>query len=192
MPVYVSRTEAASILQSARRVLVIGCSGVGKTTLSLRLSAALNLTYQSIDRDVRWLPGWQVRDRGAQRAILERLVAQDRWVMDGSNPSTFDLRLPRADLILWLRLSRWAALFGVGRRVLANYGRVRVAMAEGCPEPFPDREFLHYIWAFERVTAPRFIERIDRFGAHVPVCELASHKAVAALLADMERADTCG
>ena len=59
---------------------------------------------------------------------------------------------------------------------MKNYGKVRGAMAEGCPEPFPDREFLSYIWNFERKSAPEFVKQIDRFGPNVPVAVLKSRK----------------
>lgn len=184
MPNYVPYNEARDALCSANRVLVIGCSGGGKTTLALALAKRYSLEYQSIDRDVRWLPGWKVRDRDEQRQILSELVARNRWVMDGSGASTFDIRVPRADLIIWLRLPRFTSLLGVARRVYKNYGKVRVAMADGCPEPFPDREFLSYIWNFERKSAPAFVSQIDRFGRTVPVVVCKSRKEATRLITE--------
>ncbi len=55
-------------------------------------------------------------------------------------------------------------------------------MAEGCPEPFPDRDFLSYIWNFERRFAPRIIQEIERHGPNVPVVILKSHGEMAHLL----------
>lgn len=174
---------AAERLATANRVLVIGCSGCGKSTLSIEISERFLLEYQSYDRDVRWLPGWRVRDRNEQRERLENLVSRERWVMDGNSPSTFDIRLPRADLVVWLRLPRRIALIGIARRVLANYGTVRFDMAEGCPEQLPDREFLAYIWTFEQKTAPRIIAQLDRHGPNVPVVMLRSRREAEKLLA---------
>ena len=182
MPRYVDLTEAASNLARANRVLVIGCSGGGKTTLSQSIATAFGLEFQSLDRDVRWLPGWRERAREEQRARIAELTRRSRWVMDGSGASSFDLRLPRTDLVLWVRVPRRVALFGLARRVARFYGSVRPAMAPGCPERLPDREFLSYIWSFERKYAPIFIQSIDRHGPDVPVAVLSSHREMTQLL----------
>lgn len=162
--------EAANHLRKARRICVIGSSGGGKSTLSQKLASGLGLQYVSIDRDVRWLPGWQERGREEQRARLSAFVANEAWVIDGSGSSSFDIRLPRTDLIIWLRIPRWKCLLGVARRVYRFRGTVRPDMAEGCPEPLPDRDFLSYIWNFER------------HGPNVPVITLKSHGEMAHLL----------
>jgi adenylate kinase family enzyme len=126
--------------------------------------------------------GWRERSRQEQRERLRDLAAGEAWVIDGSGSSSFDIRLPRTDLIIWLRLSRWKCLLGVGKRVARYKGTVRPDMAEGCPEPLPDREFLSYIWNFERRYVPRIIQEIDRHGATIPVITLKSHGEMAHLL----------
>ena len=191
MPRYVSLDEAADLLVKAQRILVIGCSGGGKTTLSAKIAALRDLEFQSLDRDVRWLPGWVERDRAEQRVIISQLAQRERWVMDGSGASSFDIRLPRTELVLWVRVPRHVALLGLMKRVSRYYGSVRPAMAEGCPEPLPDRAFLSYIWNFEKKYAPLFIKQIDQYGPDVPVAVLRSHREMEALTeAVVPRLDT--
>jgi adenylate kinase family enzyme len=180
---YVQSVEhAAEILKGSNRVMVVGCSGGGKSTLSAKLANRFGLEYQSIDRDVRFLPQWRQRDKQQQRMIIEQLVARDRWVMDGSGPSTFAMRLPRTDLVIWIRMPRLLCLYGVAGRVFRHYGSVRPLMAAGCPEPLPDRDFLAYIWNFEKESAPIFIRNFDLYGPQVPVLVLKSRRDVARLL----------
>ena len=183
MTIPITIDEAGERLRTAERVLVIGCSGGGKSTLSRRLAEHFHLEYLSIDRDVRWLPGWQERDRAARQKILEALVARERWVVDGSNPSTFDLRVPRADLVIWVRMPRLVCLFGVVRRVWRYHGTVRPEMADGCPEPLPDRTFLDYIWNFEKNSAPVFVRELEQHGNGVALVTLRSRKDTHRLLA---------
>ena len=174
--------QAATQLRQARRILVIGCSGGGKSTLSRKIAKALEIPYHSMDREVFWLPDWVQRPRDEQREIISHIVEAEAWLMDGTNPSSFDLRLPRTDLVIWVRLPRWRCLLGVYRRATRYVGRHRPEMADGCVEQWPDREFLSYIWNFERKFAPRIIEEIEKHGPNVPVVTLKSHGEMAQLL----------
>lgn len=106
--------------------------------------------------------------------------------MDGSGPSSFDIRLPRTELILWLRIPRYLAFIGLAKRVVRYFGSVRPAMAEGCPEPLPSKEFLSYIWNFERESVPKFIRNIDVYGPEVPTVVLKTHGDVAGFLQMLE------
>jgi len=192
MPCYIPKIEdALPILQKARRVLVIGCSGGGKSTLSRKLSEKLDLPYVSMDRDFYWLPGWVKRPKAQQRALIAASVAQDRWIMDGSGASSFDLRLPRTDLVIWVRVPRRVCLWGLVWRVASSFGRVRPDMAPGCPEQLPDREFLSYIWNFERRVSPVITLMLDRHAPDMPVLTLRSRREIRELTVSLQESHQC-
>ncbi|MDK4713992.1 AAA family ATPase [Rhizobium sp. CNPSo 4039] len=168
--------EAASIiLHKAERILVIGCSGTGKSTLAQAIASLRGLTYVSMDRDIFWLPGWKSRPRPEAIALIEQAVAGPRWIIDGNSPGTLPLRLPRTDLVIWRRPPRYVALRGVISRWLRYRGRSRPEMAPGCPERL-DWKFLRYIWTFEHDEAPQFQEMLERHGRNVPVVTLKSYR----------------
>ena len=183
----IAADEAAPLLKRARRILVIGCSGSGKSTLSQALSARLGSAYVSMDREVFWLPGWNLRERGEIRRLVAEAVAGDRWIMDGTSPGTLDLRLPRADMVVWLRMPRLLCIARVVKRRILHSGRSRPEMAPGCPEKI-DWEFLRYIWNFERTETPEIREALARHGPDVPVATLRSPAAVRDLLARLDAA----
>jgi adenylate kinase family enzyme len=174
--------EAAKAVTCANRICVIGCSGGGKTTLAHALGQRLDLPHISMDKAFFWLPGWKKRDKTEERALIAEAVAAERWIMDGTGSSSFDVRMPRTDVVLWLRLPRWLCLLSVFRRVLKSFGRVRFDMAPGCPEQFPDREFLSYIWNFESRVAPHVMREMVRHGPDVPIFTLKTRRDVARLL----------
>ncbi|SOC38818.1 adenylate kinase family enzyme [Rhizobium subbaraonis] len=177
--------EVAARLASASRVLVIGCSGSGKSTLAARLSGMLDLPHVPMDRDIFWLQGWQPRPRAEALARLREAVDKPRWIMDGTSPGTLSLRLPRTDLVLWLRPPRWKSLRGVTGRWLRYRGRSRPDMAEGCPERL-DLQFLRYIWNFERSESPEIEERLEEHPT-VPVLVLRSHAQYERLVLALKR-----
>lgn len=182
MTTSIALEDAASRLRQTDRVLVIGCSGSGKSRLSQRLASTLDLPYISMDRDVFWLPGWKLRPRPEIVERLQGYVAQPRWIMDGTSPGTLPLRLPRSQLVIWMRPARLVSLFGVLSRWLRYYGRSRPEMADGCPEKI-DRQFLAYIWNFERTESPEIEENLAAYGPGVPVLLLKSRAETNRLLA---------
>ncbi|PZM11369.1 AAA family ATPase [Rhizobium tubonense] len=173
--------DAASLIRSANRILVIGCSGGGKTTMSLQICKRLALPFVSMDRDFFWLPGWVNRPKTEERALIAAKVAEERWLMDGTGPSTFDLRLPRADVVIWVRMPRMVCMWGVISRVVKWYGHERLAMAPGCPERL-DWQFLRYVWNFEQKEAPKVVAGLEQHGPDVPVFQLKTRRDIRALL----------
>ncbi|OLP55316.1 AAA family ATPase [Rhizobium rhizosphaerae] len=174
--------DAARRLPDCQRILVIGCSGGGKSTLSLALCRRFGLPFLSMDRDFFWLPGWVKREKAGERALIAEAVAQQRWLMDGTGSSSMDLRLPRADLVIWVRMPRWLCLYGVFSRALRHRGGTRPEMAPGCLEQFPDREFLSYIWHFEKRFSPLILKALQHYAPDCRVLILKSRGETARLL----------
>jgi len=84
-----------------QRILVIGTTGSGKTTLARALAARLGLPHAEQDA---WnhLPGWQEAPREQFRAQVAAFTAQPAWVMDGNYSKARDLGWTRADTLVWL------------------------------------------------------------------------------------------
>jgi len=148
-----------------RRVLVIGISGAGKSTFSRKLADRTGLPLIHLDKEF-WRPGWKVTPRDAWRAKVAALAARDAWVMDGSYGASLDLRLPRADAVVWFDYPRWRCLRRVAWRIAGSYGRVRPDLAPGCPEQL-DWEFLRYIWDFNAKSRPQLVRALEQYGQHL-------------------------
>ncbi|MCQ1852932.1 AAA family ATPase [Neorhizobium galegae] len=178
---YVGIAEATDKVSNADRILVIGCSGGGKSTLAQKIARRFNLTYISIDRDVLWLPGWVQRDKPEQHRLIVELTAGERWIMDGTNTSTFDIRVPRSDLVIWVRMPRWLCVWGILSRWITNRGRTRPEMAPGCPEKM-EWQFLRFVWTWEKVYGPRVAAGLTAYAGDRPVLVLKSRREMRELL----------
>ncbi|MDQ0453710.1 AAA family ATPase [Rhizobium paknamense] len=173
--------EAADLVAKSRRIVVTGCSGSGKSTLSTALSRRFSLPYISLDRDVFWLPGWRLRPREEAIELMTAHAQGERWIMDGNSPRTMNIRLNRADLVIWLRPPRHVSVSGILRRWWRYRGTVRPGMPEGCPEKI-DWAFFSYVWNFERNEVPKFMAAFEAARADLPVVILKSHRDTAKLL----------
>jgi adenylate kinase family enzyme len=163
-----------------RRVLVIGSPGAGKSTFSRTLSTVSGIPVIHVDH-LFWQAGWVQTPKDIYLEKVKAAISGERWIFDGINASTFDLRIPRADTIIWLQRSRAACLRRVALRILTSYGRVRVDMAPGCPEKL-DWEFIKWVWSFQRVYDPIIRAALNRHDAWARTIVLRSDAESAVFL----------
>ncbi|WP_234033733.1 P-loop NTPase family protein [Qipengyuania gaetbuli] len=113
-----------------------------------------------------WLPGWVETDKHELREKLGALVATDRWLIEGNYGSTLDLRLPRADAIIYLDFPIGLCLWRLMLRVFRHRGTTRPDMTEGCPERF-DLEFFLYVLFWNRGPRPRTEQALEGHQAKI-------------------------
>ncbi|ADB34559.1 putative DNA topology modulation protein FlaR [Kribbella flavida DSM 17836] len=102
-----------------KRVVVVGNSGAGKSRLSALLGERWGLPVVYLD-PLFWGPGWVQPEMAEWRRRVADAVAADTWVVDGNYGSTFDLRLPRADLVVWVDPLPVVCAYQAVRRWLAT------------------------------------------------------------------------
>jgi adenylate kinase family enzyme len=143
------------------RVLVIGSPGSGKSTLATAIARRTRLPLIHLDQHY-WRPGWVEPDDETWAGQVRALASGERWVMDGNYGGTLDLRLPRADIVVWLDLPTRLCLWRIARRALRHRGEVRPDMAEGCPEQLrPD--FILHVLRFPRHSRRRIVNHLQGF-----------------------------
>tara|TARA_R110002110_G_scaffold374877_1_gene584674 strand:+ start:41 stop:550 length:510 start_codon:yes stop_codon:yes gene_type:complete len=158
------------------RILIIGCSGGGKSTLSRTLSARLALPVTHLDV-LWWKPGWVDSTYDEFRPKVAAVAATDRWIIDGNFSQTFDIRMPRADTIIWIDQPRWLCLWRAFWRTTSQFGHNRADLAPGCPEKY-DWEFYKFIWNYRRDNIPKIKQGIAEFGTHAKLFHLRSDKDI--------------
>ncbi len=130
------------------RILIIGCSCSGKSTMARAMREQLGLPVVHLDQ-LWWKPGWETATREEFDTKLDIALSMDRWIIDGNYSRTMERRLEKCDTIIYLDFSRWECLLGLAQRIFSSYGKVRADMAPGCPERF-DWEFVKWIWNFNK------------------------------------------
>jgi adenylate kinase family enzyme len=164
-----------------RRVVILGSSGAGKSTFARALGARLGLPVVHLDA-LFWRPGWVEPENEAFRAAVAAALAGDAWISDGNYVSrTFDLRLPRADTVIFLSQPRWLCVFRILWRWLTAFGHTRPDMAPGCQENFT-WDFFLWTWRFEAKHAPRILAAAEAYPT--PVTRLRGSAAMARFLAE--------
>ena len=150
------------------RVMIIGCGGAGKSTLARKLGERTGLPVVHLDQ-IWWAPGnWEHMSREEFDVRLAAEMEKDRWIMDGNFNRTLDVRLERADTVIYLDFPRWLCLRGWIGRVIKNWGRAREDMAPGCSEWF-DPEMARWIWNFNKQNRRRYLDKLKNWNGEVHI-----------------------
>jgi hypothetical protein len=169
-------------LRQARRILVLGSPGSGKTLLSVLLSRHLGLELLRLD-DFFWKPGPVRVPTDEWRQIVVRLARRPSWVMDGTYEASLDLRIPAADAVIYIRSSRWACLWRVvSRRLLSRWRHDD----ESTPGHALTSFFVRYVFWFPVVTQPEVFRLIAHQGHGKPLIVLGGASDVALLIRRLE------
>ncbi len=100
-----------------RRIVIIGTSGAGKTSLARALAARLGLPHVELDA-LFWGPNWSEAPRDVLRVRVARALAAEGWVVDGNYSAVRDLIWPHADTLIWLDYPLPLVLARLTRRTL--------------------------------------------------------------------------
>jgi adenylate kinase family enzyme len=163
-----------------KRIAIIGCCGAGKSTLARILGDKLNLPVIHLDA-YYWQPGWQETAKNEWLTVHQELIAGDRWIIDGNYASTMEIRLARANTIIWLDFNRYLCLWRVIKRYFQYFGSKRPDMAIGCPERF-NWEFLQYVWNFPEIHRLKIVERLAKYQGNQQIIILQNPQQVVNLL----------
>ena len=96
-----------------KRIVVIGTTGAGKSTLARSISARLDMPYIELDA-LYWKPNWT--PAVDFRTQVEAAADSPAWVADGNYRIARDILWSRADALIWLDYGFWLSLGRLLRR----------------------------------------------------------------------------
>ncbi|MEV0096475.1 AAA family ATPase [Streptomyces sp. NPDC050738] len=102
--------------RAAPRVLVVGSTGAGKSTMARAIARRLGLEFHEMDALHFIGPGWQ-ENPNLTRQVARILEGPGGWVFDSlGHPDVRDLLWEHADTVVWLDYPRRVVLWRVLRR----------------------------------------------------------------------------
>ena len=143
------------MLTQSKRIMVIGCPGSGKSTLSRELHKKTNLQLYYLDM-MYWNEDKTTVSKEVFNERLHDVLNQDEWIIDGNYQSSMELRMKCCDTIIFLDYEVEICLSGIKER----QGKKR----EDMPwiEDKDDLEFIEFIRKFNEVNRPSILDLLEK------------------------------
>jgi adenylate kinase family enzyme len=170
------------VYRAVKRILVLGSSGAGKSTVARKLGERLGVETIHLD-SYYWQPNWISTPPEEWDGKLKALLERDSWVMDGNYPASLSLRLAYADTVIFLERGRLQSLLRCVSRFLRYRGQSRPELAPGCYEKI-DWDFVKWIWNYPRDVRPGIMETLEN-QSEASVIILENDRQIAEFLAEV-------
>lgn len=146
-----------------QRVVVIGCSGAGKSAFARELRRLLGIRLYHLD-ELLWRKPGACLDRHDWLRVQEEIADGPSWIMEGNYGGTIDARLRRADTVIFLDYSAASCLAGLLKRILLSRLGIekRGTVVRGCNDRFTLR-LLREAVSFRRKHRRGILSGIARF-----------------------------
>ena len=139
-----------------QRIVVIGCPGSGKSTLSRELHNITGIPLYHLD-----MMYWNAdKTTVEKRVFLERLTTvlkKDNWIIDGNYTSTMEVRIAACDTVIFLDYPLDLCLDGIKLR----RGKPRNDMP--WIETEEDAEFIEFIKSYNDKQKPKVLDLFEKY-----------------------------
>ena len=139
-----------------KKVIVIGCPGSGKSTVSRALHNKTGIPLYHLD-----MMYWNADKTTVEKSVfLERLsdvLEKDEWIIDGNYSSTMKLRMVACDTVIFLDYPLDVCLDGIRER----RGKPRSDMP--WIETEEDSEFIEFIKNYNEQQKPKVLELLKKY-----------------------------
>jgi hypothetical protein len=171
-----------------RRVVVVGSRGSGRGRVARLLAERFALPLVEIEADRQRFMAGAVSQAGWREAVATMATASD-WIICGNDVPTLDLRVARADWLIWVDLPLSTCALAVIRRALRGRAVAKRELASGLPPRWPS---LRDLFSFPTEVAPRLMAMIERERRNRTIFILRSRGEIERFLARLPEAGGLG
>lgn len=172
-----------SLSALGERIMVLGPSNAGKSTLAVAISEELGLPVIHLDR-LQHLPNtdWVPRPEAAFRTLHDEAILSEQWVMDGNYTRLMPQRFARATGVILLTSNHWLRLGRYLKRTWMHPS-ARLGQLEGGRERVK-WEMINWIMIKTPKNSIRYRNMVQQ--TDLPFVDCKSVKALKALYRDWE------
>lgn len=139
-----------------RKIIVIGCAGSGKSTLSKELRDVTSLPLFHLD-NIWWKPDKSHISREEFDQKLDEILLTDRWIIDGDYSRTYEPRFQACDTVIFLDYPFDVCMNGIKERI----GRIRTDIP--WTEQALDSELVKLVERYETDNRPVILSLFEKY-----------------------------
>ncbi len=103
-----------------KRIVVIGTTSSGKSTMAKRLADKFGLDFIELDA-LHWEPNWTEAPYEIFRARVDEATRAECWALAGNYREVRDIVWPRAEAVIWLDYPLWTLFWQLTRRTFTRW-----------------------------------------------------------------------
>lgn len=100
-----------------KRIVVIGTTSSGKSTLAKQIAEKFNFTFIELDA-LHWEPNWREADDEVFRQRVKEAIQAPTWVSAGNYSVVRDILWKKAEAVIWLDYSFWIVFWRLFTRTI--------------------------------------------------------------------------
>ena len=139
-----------------KKIIIIGCSGSGKSTFSRALHNKIGIPLYYLDM-MYWNADKTTVENSVFLGRLSDVLAKDEWIIDGNYGSTMELRMASCDTVIFLDYPLDVCLDGIKER----RGKPRDDMP--WIETEEDAEFIEFVKSYNERQKNQVLELLEKY-----------------------------
>lgn len=157
------------------KIIVIGCPGSGKSTMTFKLTEILNYPTMHLDKVYHIDNNTHISREELAQKVNAFASSHDNWIIDGNFLNTIEQRVMLADTIVLLNIDSKICV----ENALNRTKKARTAdMAEGFDVTKISDGFLDFIANFQKDTLPNILDIIKKHEEGKKVYILNSYEEI--------------
>ena len=141
-----------------KKVIVIGCSGSGKSVFSRSFASLTGLPLYHLD-NIWWREDGTNISREEFDVRLGEILARDCWIIDGNYKRTMERRMAACDTVIFFDLPVETCVEGIK----ARKGKPRPDMPWRGAGDSDDAEFMSFVYNYGANNRPSVLTLLEKY-----------------------------